>query len=108
MKLITRWTLAKEVRRKWNKQYPKPEYKSQFDDVRKALKALGPNPNPYDVDQIIGNNSWTEVGFCDECNEEVESLIEIGTDSLRRHANSESPVRICNECLLKAMQLIEP
>lgn len=36
--------------------------------VLDKLRALGPTPDPEDVDRIIGNNGWSRT-FCGECHD---------------------------------------
>lgn len=43
------------------------------------LQSLGSNPDPDDVDRVIGNNYWTSL-TCDECRSNVEVVIRVGEE----------------------------
>lgn len=85
MKIIrcSRKDQAKRAADRWKMQYydPKKRWSSCFlydlDTKGKweALKALGPDPDPDDVDRIIGNSSWTEPQRCDGCCAPADRLI---------------------------------
>lgn len=45
--------------------------------IHQKLCALGDNPKPRDVADIIGNKSWSFIS-CDGCSDYVEVAVEIG------------------------------
>ena len=97
MKLLNRQTLVKDVFEKWMKQYPNDK-----EGIGKKLKRLGKTPNPDKVDEIIGNDSWTRVKRCSECQIEKDEVVEIGQEP-----DYESyTAYICRECLDKAISLM--
>ena len=63
----------------------------------RALVALGPKPDPDDVDRIIGNKSWTR-NTCDECNADADT-VQVGQapDYESRTAD------LCEACLRRAL-----
>jgi hypothetical protein len=101
MKLITRWTLAAKAYKDWK------NWKNFSDNrVCNKLKQLGKNPDPDDVDRIIGSSAWTTLDSCYECKQEAEALIEFG--KTKEIGPEQIPCRICKKCLLKALEIIEP
>jgi len=66
----------------------------------KLLK-LGKNPNPDDVDEVIGNESWTRL-TCDNCNKEINEGVWIG-----EHLDYESRTTMaCVKCLQEGINTI--
>lgn len=68
MKIITRHVRASGAAKNWRIQYPLgSDYDNDhFNGIYEALVALGPTPDPDDVDRIVGNESWTEC-YCSHC-----------------------------------------
>jgi len=64
------------------------------------LRALGPDPRPGDVDEAIGNNSWTRE-TCDMCDTEL-------TDNSRMVELScyDHTVLICSMCVEVAARMV--
>ena len=113
MKVITRESRANDAAMVWKKQYYNEKDKSwkMIDDkkgyptvdsgnIYEELKGLGANPDPDEVDRIIGNNSWTQVPVCDECGETKQAITLLHNASHRTYA-------ICGMCLLKALNVME-
>ena len=77
---ITRESLALTAADRWEEQY---RYYKEFkgkngkgkDEILSELIALGPRPSPEDTTKIIGNDSWTCVPECSECNKENLSFV---------------------------------
>ena len=66
------------------KRYPR-DYRTQDGrdprEVNKQLVALGPTPDPDEVDKIIGNGSWTDVDQCMGCGrKELDRVLTFGGD----------------------------
>lgn len=102
MKLISKNWMASQVATRWGEQYG--QYKHYKEDSRKIhqeLVALGPNPNPSDIEAIIGNKSWT-ANHCDECRKDCEVTIQLGEEP----DWESSTVNLCSDCLLKAIGLV--
>jgi hypothetical protein len=98
MELITRKTKAKEAAESWAKVPSRRNYT----DVYQKLTALGDNPNPDDVDMIIGNSSWTTTS-CHECESENVDVVQLGYE-----LDYDSPTaRICKKCLINALALMD-
>jgi hypothetical protein len=70
MKILRSKELAATVADRWEKQYSDQGILSdedwKFAGVLDQLCALGPDPEPEDIERIIGNDSWTKT-FCGEC-----------------------------------------
>lgn len=70
-------------------------------DVYGALLALGPTPNPDDVDRIIGNKSWTD-NRCDECQAQADT-VQVG----QRPDYESRTADLCEACVRRALALFK-
>lgn len=96
MRLITRAAEAAEFVKVWGRACKPPS------ESRLKLLALGPDPDPNDVDAIVGPGHV--FVSCDECGESVEEVIEFtGTHSGCYH---DDLVRLCRACLEKTLVMI--
>lgn len=96
MKLFTIQGQIDTVAERWREQYPNSKQ-----EIYERLIALS-SPTRADVDAAIGNSSWLSL-TCDECQEHVDALVELGEEPDWESAT----VHICLECLRKANELIE-
>lgn len=109
MEIVTRRTRAAQAATRHQLQYEHWEpTKTLVDgrhprDVTAALKALGPTPEPDQVDKVMGNCSWTEVGICHECGSDGELLIQFGG----RLEYESRTACLCATCLLQSVKLLE-
>jgi len=105
MKIITRSSRAAEIVTRWELVYKgKGRWRAGGKTIYEKLLALGDNPNPDDVDEIIGNASWTEVGCCNECgNQTPTAIVELG-ETL---SYDSSTAYICLECIAKLNKMLE-
>lgn len=105
MKVITRERLAVLAADKWKQTYFRKgewQYGNDKEVIYDKLMELGDNPSYKDVDEAIGNTSWTNI-YCDECNESVLKVIQLGEEP----DYESSTACICKPCLLKAMEEIK-
>ena len=105
MKVITREWLAVLAASKWKQTYFRKgewQYGNDKEVIYYKLVALGYHPNYKDVDEAIGNTSWTNI-YCNECNESVLKVIQLGEEP----DYESSTACICKSCLLKAMEEIK-
>jgi len=95
---VTRETIAKSVADRFEKQYKGKGniYPNHFGKIEK-LKALGKTPNPDDIEKIIGNDSWTRVPSCNNCDEERDRDFDV-VYSLTGGGEYESFI-ICPDCI---------
>ena len=100
MKIITKQALANGAAERWKDQYACFSKGTNSRGIYEALLALGENPLPYDVNKVIGNNSWTYLS-CDECSKEVEVVVQLGEEPDYESATAQ----ICFPCLKKAVKL---
>lgn len=110
MKLITRKLKAQNAAQDWHNQYAKDNWRwygsksfvtgKSKKETYESLAALGDNPSPEDVNEIIGNNSWTSL-VCHECGKDVESVIQLGQELDYDSFTAD----ICTGCLMKAIIL---
>ena len=109
MKLITRQMKADTAARDWFHTYAHTSYweEGRFavsgltkEETHIKLVALGANPNPDDVDAVIGNKSWTDCR-CDDCGKYVDAVVQLGQEPDYDSATA----NICFPCLKKAVKL---
>lgn len=104
MQLITRKTLAKEAASKWKSTYHNVKYwhYDWYDETKKEiynkLAALGENPIPEQVDDVIGNPFWTNI-ICVDCKKSVNQAIVF--------TNGDETHHICKTCLYKSIKLFK-
>jgi len=101
MEIITRQSKANTAFDRWRKVYQVPKWVgTNKEDITNKLCALGHEPDPDEVDAIIGNSSWTNLTACDECKTVGHSiLVGLGID----HEYSCHAVVLCHSCLCKAL-----
>jgi hypothetical protein len=103
MRLITKQHLANITKDRWKAQYYKNgewyAYGGDKEVKYNNLVALGDKPSPDDVNEVIGNNSWTNI-TCSECGESVNSAVELGEVGYDTEY-----VYACKDCLTKALGL---
>ena len=72
--------------------------------IQKKLDALGKKKNPDDVNEIIGNDSWTIVPPCTECGKEnLDFIVMVGE---KPDYGSET-IWLCRECIEKLLEVID-
>lgn len=99
MKIITIRTQIREVAKRWKLQYGRTRT-----DIANLLEALDvETATAEDVERIIGNGSWVHPIPCDECREKHEIVVQLGEEP----DYESSTVNICQECLRKALMLID-
>ena len=96
MKFISRQTRAAGAAKAWITQYG-----TDRDGVAKRIEALGAAPDPDEVNNIIGNDSWTYLK-CDECGQDVDFVVECGQEP----DYESSTARLCGECVRRAMAIV--
>lgn len=107
MKVITERALIRGVAAKWRRQYPqnrktwRAAVVPDTDTIYRLLSALDPETaTSADVEQIVGNGSWTRMPKCDECQREgLAMLIEVGEERDYESATA----RLCLDCLHRAV-----
>ena len=102
MRIITRQTLANVCADSWKGQYKSWPEGSDKLEIAEKLTSLGSCPDPDQVDEVIGNTSWTRTR-CDECGSVNIPVMELGED-----LNYEScTANICRSCLIAALEMTE-
>jgi len=89
MKLITKRALASEAAAVWFKQYPVDKK-----GIGEKLRALGQQPCPDDVDETIGNQTWTTPPKCSECGEWGVPVVQVGEEP----AYASATAYLCATC----------
>jgi hypothetical protein len=91
MEVLTKKQVIKDVPKRWKNQYPNGK-----EHIYEKLIAAKPLSKKK-VDAIIGNDSWTTL-TCDQCSKDVPLVVLLD--------NSEYSNSICEQCLNKALDLI--
>ena len=106
MRIIRRSERARDAAKIWKKYYHiNGEWVSGYgrdnQEIYEKLCKLGINPDPEEVDRIIGNPSWTKV-WCNECRNYVEEAVEIG----EKPDYDSATATVCMDCLKSAWVLV--
>ena len=101
MKVITPEMLAATAAKRWREQY-KGSGHSFAPSVLAKLKALGDKPSPAQVNEAIGNDTWTVPPSCSECNGRARTVVQLGQES----DYASSTVWLCVVCVSKAFTVI--
>jgi hypothetical protein len=67
-----------------------------------ALKALGSQPTPEEVNALLGDNQWTKC-LCTECWKSVDAVVRIGNEP----DYESDTVWVCRECLAEAVRIMD-
>jgi hypothetical protein len=87
----------------WQRKYgPNRSLDDWHSIVGAALKALGPQPTPEDVNALIGNQCWTEC-YCTECEKSVDAVVQIGEEP----DYESDTVWLCRGCLAEAVRIMD-
>lgn len=98
--------IAATVAEKWKKQYYIGGGKwrailfgtGDSKDIYNALVSLGPEPDPDDIEEVIGNDSWTKTE-CDQCRVTNAPVVVI-SDGI------DSDVSLCYGCATEASMML--
>ena len=105
MRIISRVGKAIQARESWHRAYYDVKYGWRYGDDKRVkyeeLVALGQEPDPDDVDRVIGNPSWTWCR-CDECDTASEFVIMVGQEP----DYESSTVHLCASCIRKLGKMI--
>lgn len=96
MNILTKQHLIDVVCDRWLKQYYQLgawKYGKDKEDIYYKLVMLGDSKTEDDIARVIGNRGWTLL-VCDECNNEVDTVVQFGKESYSFH--------ICQTCSIKA------
>jgi hypothetical protein len=94
------------VAERWRKQYQHPRdgwgntASGNSKDVYEKLCALGPNPSPDSVAEVIGNKSWAHLD-CIGCSEYALKAVRVGSGSYGEDA------LLCPDCIEQAAAAIK-
>lgn len=105
MRIVSRVSKAVKAADSWYNTYYDRRNGWRYGDNKRVifeeLVALGQEPDPDDVDRIIGNNSWTSTR-CDECGESPEFVVMVGEEP----DYESNTVFICSPCILNLRAMI--
>lgn len=105
MTLITTRDLIRGVAEKWAAQYSHNNYRNDVEKqkIGRQLKAMdAETADSALVKSIIGNDSWTSL-VCDECDEHVSAVVEVGAEPDYESATA----KLCFDCVNQAAELIK-
>src|ERR1700723_1622999 len=97
MQIVTREMRAAVAAQAWHERYDVYDESFGFSGGGRALDALGENPDPDDVDAVIGNESWTKC-FCAGCSSYHGDAAAFGED--------DDMVLLCLGCLENAVAML--
>lgn len=105
MRIVSRVSKAAKAADSWYNTYYDKRFGWSYGEDKAVtydqLVALGREPDPDDVDRIIGNNSWTSTR-CDECGTSPQVVVMVGEEP----AYESNTVFICSPCILKLREMI--
>lgn len=97
MKLLSRKIKAATAADRWAYRYQANRWPDKQATLQ-ALCDLGPDPDPDEVDRVIGNASWTRTS-CSECgNEDPMFVVQLGHEPDYESCTA----WICDTCIEKA------
>lgn len=107
MHKITTEQKVKNVAEAWKASYYRAHhwisiFSGSSEVIYKRLKELSETATAKDVEDIIGNSSWTSL-TCHECDNSVDIVIQVGENP----DWGSSTAQICPNCLRKALALSE-
>ena len=100
MKILTVQELANTAKDSWRRQYfydGSWKHGSDKKTVYENLVSLGENPTPSQINEVIGNSSWTSLE-CSVCNKEVDTVVIL--------SGYDSNLYICKKRLNKCSRLV--
>lgn len=92
----TRAANASTAAQRWSRQYER-DTSPDKQAITAALNALPTNPDPDEVDRIIGNKSWTAVSTCDGCGADGEPFV-VGVGGTDKHGYTQDGAWLCGQC----------
>jgi len=102
MEIVSKKTRAKDIYKRWIKQYPlKYHKKGKWAQIGARLKNEKPKTEE-EVNAIIGNESWMRV-HCYQCDEPKDIVVRVG----EKPDYESSTSWICKDCLIIALKMIE-
>jgi hypothetical protein len=105
MRIIDPKALAATAAERWKYSYWRPDGRGWIVDfasgVHAQLLALGANPDPEDVNRIIGNKTWTQQ-WCNEPQCGGVAVVEVGQEP----DYESSTANLCRDCLKKVAALV--
>lgn len=97
--ILTRQSRANTVADRWRKRYANSMFEGTFiKNTFDMLKELGPNPDPDEVNALVGNSNWINI-YCSMCKESVSEVLKFEHDFVE--------IRLCKLCLEKSLKTLE-
>lgn len=94
MEKITRQELADDAAKRWRSQYPSG-CGDRHEATHEKLMGLPKGTPPDEVDRLIGNGSWTNLG-CDECGADgLEYVVRVGEEQDYESCTAD----LCGKCI---------
>lgn len=101
-RLLTPQILVETVADRWMQQYGAFPRDSGHAAILNQLKALNPTPSAAkEINRIIGNESWTRMPKCDQCQRVKPALVLMGEEPDYESATA----WVCQDCLVDALKL---
>ena len=105
MFLLTERFLISEVAKRWLKQYPELRWLKQYSELpdwkrgvyEKLCKIDLNTASAIEVNQIIGNDTWT-TQRCNVCRNNILPAVVVGEDE---------PTTVCHKCVKQMSDLLK-
>jgi len=101
MEIVSKQTKLATLRERWDKQYPPDTMDDKWKPVSKRLRE-DPPKTCEEANSIIGNDSWTRIR-CGQCDQLKDIVVMVGEEPDYESATT----YICQDCLKKALKMIE-
>ena len=108
--VYTRETTAQGVAKRWEEQYrsyirkgTKPGDFCPKQTLRE-LKAMGANPDPDEIDSLLGNPSWTTVS-CHSCSDPSATGVHFLQDYMA-DIHDEDMTSLCKSCVEEGVKAL--
>lgn len=111
MRIINKFVLAKEVRLDWLRRFRTSRFREEsIREAQRKIIALGEDFHPNEIEtQGLQNYLPLRTIDCEECEaKDLEEVVEIACTLVPDYDSPERPVWVCANCLLQALQLINP
>ena len=101
MKAISQRQLIQTVVKRWEAHCNSSPYDWKFEALAKLRKLDLDTCSAKDVNDIIGNSSWTRLK-CDDCQKETDFVLVLGEEP----DFESNTARLCRYCVLAAFSLL--
>lgn len=102
MEIVTRKSKAKTAVAYWCEPQHGDESAYRQELIRR-LRALGGDPDPDEVNRILGGDHWTTLPPCGECGRASPTVVQVG----EKLDHETATAWLCPSCVLRAAALVD-